>query len=72
MDGEAQSYISVAAQADVFSGESTIKNFTFSNLNLNGIHGVKFTVVLDIDSQTLMYKNKYQEAPEEVSGEEII
>jgi hypothetical protein len=72
MDGEAQSYTSVAAQADVFSSEPLVKNFTFSNLNLNGAHGVKFTVMLDIDSRTLLYKNKYQQAPEETLEEEII
>lgn len=73
MDGEAQSYTSVAAQADVFSSEPSVKNFTFSNLNLNGTHGVKFTVMLDLNNSTLLYKTKYQQTePTEETAEEVL
>jgi hypothetical protein len=59
MTGEARSFLTIASQSDLWSGEHRIVNPIFNDLNLDDKQIAKFTFKSDLDSQLFLYKNTY-------------
>lgn len=55
MEGEADTYASIALQSDVFSDSRYIKNHIFSNLNLNNRGNITFKLTALVDPTYLQY-----------------
>lgn len=58
MDGEANSYSSLANQSDSYTKNNDIKNFVFSNLTLTDKGNIKFSIDIQINPSLVLYSNK--------------
>jgi hypothetical protein len=62
LEGEAQSYSSVALLSDSFAEDARIKNPVFSNLNLSEAGGVKFSFQASLDPGMISFKKYFEES----------
>ena len=58
MEGEANSYSSLANQSDSYAKNKDIRNFVFSNLSLTDKGNVKFSVDIQVNPSLILYSNK--------------
>ena len=59
MTGEARSFLTIASQSDLWSGEHRIVNPIFNDLNLDDSQIAKFTFRSALDPQLFLYKNTF-------------
>jgi len=61
MQGEAQSYSSVALQSDIFGDNKYIKNPIFSNLGLDKQGSITFDLTFNLEPSFMLYKESIKQ-----------
>lgn len=62
MSGEARSFLTIASQSDLWSGEHRIVNPIFNDLNLDEKQFAKFSFKSSLETPLFLYKNTYDGA----------
>lgn len=62
LDGQARSYAFVAVQSDTLGKNKYLKEYVFSNLNLDNVGNVTFNLSATLDSSLLSYKSDLERA----------